>query len=93
ILLGAVITASLPHWRIPEVQHASPAARLLDALRLLQIIANGLQQGKVSTLQELSRSLHLGYDALEKILEHLANAGIVCQAEGGGWLLMRDLDH
>ncbi|MBI3479368.1 MAG: YihY family inner membrane protein [Nitrosomonadales bacterium] len=93
ILLGAVIAASLPHWRIPDVQHVTPAAQLLDALRVLQIIADNFQQGRASTLPDLSKSLHLGYDALEKILETLVKAGMVCQGEGGGWLLMRDVSH
>ena len=93
ILLGAVIAASLPHWRIPVLQHVSPAAQLLDALRVLQIMHIGFQQGKMSTLPELSKSLRLGYDALEKILEILVNADMVCQVDGGGWLLRRDVSH
>ena len=93
ILIGAVIAASLSHWRTPVAQHLSSATQLLSALRVLQIMANGLQQGRVSTFQELSRSLHLGYDVLAKILEKLASAGMVRKAEGQGWLLMRDISH
>ncbi|HUW26294.1 MAG TPA: YihY family inner membrane protein [Gallionella sp.] len=93
ILIGAVIAASLSYWRTPVTQHLSSATQLLNALRVLQIMANGLQQGRVSTFHELSRSLHLGYDLLEKILEKLAKAGMVCKAEGQGWLLMRDANH
>ena len=48
ILFGAVIAASLSHWRTPAAQHFAPAAQLLDALRVLQIMANGFQQGRVS---------------------------------------------
>ncbi|MBI5437272.1 MAG: YihY family inner membrane protein [Nitrosomonadales bacterium] len=93
ILVGAVIAASLSHWRAPAAQQLPPAAQLLDALRVLQIMVSGLQQGRVSTFPELSRSLHLGYDVLEKILEKLANADMVRKAEGQGWLLMRDAQH
>ena len=93
ILVGAIIAASLSHWRAPVARHLSSATQLLNALRVLQIMANGLQQGRVSTLQELSRSLHLGYDVLEKILEKLASANMVRKAEGQGWLLMRDANH
>lgn len=93
ILIGAIIAASLSHWRAPVAQYLSSATQLLNALRVLQIMANGLQQGRVSTLQELSRSLHLGYDVLEKILERLASASMVRKAEGQGWLLMRDASH
>jgi len=85
-----VIAASLSHWRAPAAQQLPPAAQLLDALRVLQIMANGLQQGRVSTFPELSKSLQLGYDVLEKILEKLASADMVCKADGQGWLMMRD---
>jgi hypothetical protein len=47
----------------------------------------------VSTLPELSKSLRLGYDALETILEDLASADMVRKTEGNDWLLMRDVDH
>ena len=93
ILLGAVIAASLSHWRTPAAQHSSPAARLLDALRVLQFLSLGLQQGRVRTFPEMSGSLHLDYDVLEKILEKLAGADMVRKAEGQGWLLMRDANH
>jgi membrane protein len=93
ILFGAVIAASLSHWRTSAVQHNAPTAQLLDALRVLQIMATSFQQGRVSTLPELSRSLRLGYDALEEILDDLAGADMVRKAEGNGWLLMRDVNH
>jgi membrane protein len=56
-------------------------------------MANGFQQGKVSTFPEMSKSLHIGYDELERILEKLASADMVRKAEGQGWLLMRDANH
>ena len=93
ILLGAVIAASLSHWRSPEAQHLSPATQLLDALRVLKIMVNGLQSGRVSTLPKLSKSLHLGYGVLEKILGDLASADMVLQVEGNGWVLVRDSRH
>lgn len=93
ILFGAVIAASLSHWRAPVTQRLSPATQLLDALRVLQIMVNNLQRGRVSGLPELSESLYLGFDVLERILEKLASAGMVRKAEGQGWLLMRDANH
>ena len=93
ILYGAVIAASLSHWRTPAAKQFTPAARLLDALRVLQIMANGFQQGRVSNLPELSKTLRLGYDTLENILEDLSGADIVRKVVGNGWLLMRDANH
>ncbi|MEO8343159.1 MAG: YihY family inner membrane protein [Gallionella sp.] len=93
VLFGAVIVASLSYWRMPIAQHSKPVAQLLDALRILRIMAHDLQQGKLSTLPQLSKSLHLGYDTLENILGKLARVDIVRQAEGSSWLLMRDMKH
>jgi len=93
ILFGAEIAASLSHWRTPATKKLSSTTRLLDALRVLQIMVNGFQQGKVSTFPKMSKSLHIGYDELEKILDKLASANMVCKAEGQGWLLMRDANH
>lgn len=93
ILSGAVIAASLSYWRTPVEKHLSPAAKLLDALRVLRVMEDGLREGKVNSLPELSRSLHLSYDSLEDILVKLAGADMVRRVEGEGWLMMRDARH
>jgi membrane protein len=93
ILVGAVIAASLSHWRSPAIENFSPATQLLDAMRVMQVMASGFQQGRVVTLAEMSEILHLGYDALEKILEKLASVDMVRKAEDQGWLLMRDVGN
>ena len=90
ILFGAVFAASLSHWRTAVHQQLAPAAKMLNALRVLRIMVNGFEQGRVSTLPELSRSLHIGYDALESILDQLASADMVSNSVENGWLLMRD---
>ena len=92
-LLGAVIAASLSHWGATTTPKSSSSDQLLDALRVLQIMASGFQQGKVNTFPELSQSLRLGYDALEGILDKLESADIVRKSEGNAWLLMRDVAH
>jgi len=90
ILFGAEVAASLSHWRTPAEHQVSSTVHLLDALRVLKAMLNGFQQGKVSTFPEMSKSLRIGYDELEMILEKLASADMVRKAEGQGWLLMRD---
>lgn len=93
ILLGAVVAASLPHWRSPEVQHLPAVEKMLDALRVLQIMSGGMQQGVVMTIPALSRKMHLGFYTLELIMERLACANLVRKAEGQGWLMMKDAGH
>ena len=78
ILFGAEITASLSHWRTPVMQQQrSSAIQLLDALRILKVLMDGFQQGKASTFPEMSKSLRIGYDELERILDKLAGADMV----------------
>ncbi len=93
ILFGAVIAASLSHWRTPAEHDPAPATRLLDALRILQILEQGLQNGRASTLPELSKSMLLGYDTLETILEELSSIDMVNKLEGNGWVLTREASH
>jgi len=93
VLFGAVIAASLSHWRMPMLNLRPPALQLLDALRLLRVLVDGLRQGKVNTLPELSKSLRLDYDALEALLEKLAQAHMVRRVGANGWLMMRDAEH
>lgn len=93
ILFGAVISASLSHWRTPAAQHLSTAMQLLDALRLLKVMAKYLEQGRVGTLPRLSRTLNLGYDVLERLFEKLVIANMVRKLEGNGWVLIRDASH
>jgi membrane protein len=93
ILFGAVIAASLSHWRTPATRHESQAERLLDALRVLRTMAEGLRTGKVSTLPELSGELRLSYNTLEGILGRLEAADMIRKAEGEGWLMLRDAQH
>lgn len=93
ILFGAVITASLSYWRAPAARQLPPAEQMLDALRVLRIMAEGLRTGKVSTLPGLSRQLQLSYDALEEILEKLEAADMIRKAGDEGWLMLRDAQH
>ena len=93
ILFGAVIAASLSHWRTPDAEHLVPATQLLDAMRVLRIMVSGLQKGSSSSLPELSKSLRLGYDTIERILDELVGVNMVRKVEGNGWVLMRDANH
>ena len=93
ILFGAEIAASLSHWRTPSTKHLLPAAQLLDALRVLQIMAKCLDKGKVCTFQALSGTLHLDHDVLENLLDKLASADMVRKTQANDWLLIRDANH
>lgn len=93
VLLGAVVAAALPHWRTPETGHLPAVVEMLDAMRVLQLMADGMRQGEVVTIPALSRKLRLGFFTLEAIMERLAAADLVRKAEGQGWLMVRDAAH
>jgi len=104
ILIGAVIAASLSHWRTPsatlaakkreqESEPALPAVRFLGAISALQAMTAAMHQGRVCSFPQLAKSLRLGYDELETILDKLLRAGIVRKTEKQDWLMVRDAEH
>jgi membrane protein len=93
ILLGASIAASLSHWRGDSAGKPSAAAQLYHALRILKAMSGGLRSGEVQTAPALCGKLHIGFDALEQILEKLAHANIVRKVAGRGWALIRDTEN
>lgn len=93
ILLGAVVSASLPHWRTPETSYLPSVVKMLDALRVLKLMSLSMQRGVVMSIPALSRELRLGFFTIEEIMERLVGADMVRKAEGQGWLMMRDPEH
>ena len=93
ILFGAEIAASLSHWRMPDTHQQPPMLDILYALRVLKLLSQGLQEGRVITFDEMSKSLRIGYDGLERMLDKLLGADLICKAEGQGWLLKKDAGH
>ena len=89
VLFGAIITASLSHWRSTHSLRLDQAAKLYYAVGTLKLMYKGLSKGEVQTLPGLSRQLHIGYDDVEKILEKLAKAKIVGKLSGLGWTVVR----
>jgi membrane protein len=90
VLLGAVFTASLSHWRsINGSQSMSAEAKLYYALCILKLLSESLQSGEVKTLSMLSKELKLGYDSLEELLEKMAKANLVQRLARHGWVMVR----
>ena len=89
ILLGALIAASLSHWRGRSAKPLLPPAQLYYALRVLKMMSEGLRSGKVQGVPGLSRQLRIGFDTLEQILEKLAQANMVRKVAGNDWVMIR----
>ena len=93
ILMGALITASLPHWRGGSARNIFPVTQLYYALRILRIMSDGMHSGTVQTTPALSGQLNIGFDLLEQILEKLVQANVVRKLAGNGWAMIRDAEH
>jgi membrane protein len=93
ILLGAVITASLSHWRGGAWQiRRTPGRQFYDTLRILRVLWKAHSVGEVVNLRALRRIVHMGLDDLEEILVRLRKMGWVRRVEGrnGGWVLAKN---
>ncbi len=93
ILLGAVVSASMPHWRTPDSPFLPSVVKMLDALRVLKLMSGAMQKGRVMTIPALSRELNLGFYTLEEIMDRMVLADLVRKAEGQGWLMVKDAAH
>ena len=94
VLLGAVLTASLSHWRSESgVQPLSPEVKLFYALCILRVLSESLRSGVTQTLPMLSREVKLGYDSLEELLEKLASINLVQRMIGHSWVMIRAPEH
>jgi membrane protein len=89
VLFGAIITASLSHWRSTHSLRLDPATRLYYAVGILKLMHKGLANGEAQTLPVMSRHLRIGYDEVERILDKLVQARIVGKLSGAGWSLVR----
>jgi membrane protein len=94
VLAGAVLTASLSHWRSKNGSHAlSPEMRLYYSLCILNIMSESLRSGVAQSLPKMSRELLLGYDSLEELLEKMATIKLVQRMIGHHWVMTRSLEH
>lgn len=89
LLFGAIITASISHWRSTHALKLDQAAQLYFALAMLKLMYKGLQKGEVQNLPGLSRQLRIGYEDVERILGKLVRAKIVGKLSGLGWGMVR----
>ena len=85
VLGGAVLTASLSHWRGDawRIPREHPDQRFRDAVQVLRVL---MAAGKHSLgLRDLQRRVYMGYEDLEVALELLAGAGLVLQPAHDAW--------
>jgi membrane protein len=89
LLFGAIITASISHWRSTHALKLDQSAQLYFALGMLKLMQKSLHSGEVQDLPGLSRQLRIGFEDAERILGKLAEANIVGKLSGLGWGMVR----
>ena len=92
VLLGAVIAASLSSWRFRRwrLDPTGEGRQFISALRLLEVLGEAFQGGKVETYGSLHKRLMLTFEEMEQILDLMNRANLVRQVKGGGWVLILD---
>lgn len=94
VLLGASLAASLSAFRyLPRERQLPEGLELFALLRLLSRFVDAQSDGRalqVDQLRQLESSL--SDDTLMHLLEKLCELRVVQRADGGGWLLARNLD-
>jgi len=96
VLIGAVITASLPEWRAGKIsrnglQGLSPAARIGAAVGILGELLSVSRSGRGLRWRELAERVRVGEVVTEGLLEQLREADWVARTTRDTWVVTRDL--
>jgi membrane protein len=89
VLLGAVVAANLPTWRIDErLAHVgSGGVRLGFSLALIAALARAQRRGATRRTTALAAELGVATSVVDEHLQTLARAGFVAATQDGGWVL------
>lgn len=92
VLLGAVVAANLPTWRVDErLSHlSSGGVRLGFALALLACLWRAQRHGARCPLSALAAELGVPTSVADEHLQILAEAGFTAPTQDGSWVLAWD---
>ena len=89
VLLGAVVAANLPTWRVDErLGHlSSGGVRLGFSLALIAALERGQRRGATYRTAELALELGVPTSVVDEHLQVLARSGFAAATQAGGWVL------
>jgi membrane protein len=89
VLLGAVIAAALPNWRIDERVGPLPSGgvRLGFSLALIASLARAQRRGQSRSTPALASELGVATTVVDEHMKPLADAGFVAHTQAGRWVL------
>ena len=89
VLLGAVVAANLPTWRVDErlVHLSSGGLRLGFSLALIAALARAQRRGATCRIATLAAELGVATSVVDEHLQRLARAGFAAPTQDGAWVL------
>jgi membrane protein len=89
VLLGAVVAAALPNWRIDGWIGKGPAGgvRLGLALALIAALARAQRRGEARSTPALAEELGVATTVIDEHIKPLAEAGFAAHTQSGRWVL------
>ncbi|HJU16901.1 MAG TPA: YihY family inner membrane protein [Stellaceae bacterium] len=92
VLLGAVVAAALPNWRIDERIGDMPAGgvRLGFSLALIAALARAQRHGETRSTPALAADFGIATTVVDEHMKPLEEAGFAAQTQAGSWVLAWD---
>jgi membrane protein len=89
VLLGAVVAAALPNWRIDERVGTIPSGgvRLGFSLALIAALARAQRRGEARSTPALAAELGVATTVIDEHMRPLAEAGFAAHTQEGRWVL------
>jgi membrane protein len=89
VLLGAVVAAALPNWRIDGRIGKGPkgGVRLGLALALIAALARAQRRGEARSTPALAEELGVATTVIDEHIKPLAEAGFAAHTQSGRWVL------
>jgi membrane protein len=89
VLLGAVVAAALPNWRIDQRIGNVPAdgVRLGLSLALIAALAQAQRRGETRSTPALAAELGVATTVIDEHVKPLAEAGFAAHTQTGSWVL------
>ena len=89
VLLGAVVAAAMPYWRIDERVGNVPAGgvRLGLSLALIAALARAQRRGEKRSTPALAAELGVATTVIDEHIKPLAEAGFAAHTQSGRWVL------
>jgi membrane protein len=89
VLLGAVVAAALPNWRVDgRIRKGSTGGvRLGLALALIAALARAQRRGEARSTPALAEELGVATTVIDEHIKPLAEAGFAAHTQSGRWVL------